>query len=40
MIDQGFIKWQYKDLIVIDNNSKELVKKLKNYKSTYIDKWQ
>jgi uncharacterized protein (TIGR00730 family) len=40
MIDQGFIKSQYKDLIVIDNNSKELVKKLKDYKSTYIDKWQ
>jgi len=39
MIDQGFVKSEYKDLIVIDNNSKELVKKLKDYKSTYIHKW-
>lgn len=40
MIDQGFIKSEYKDLIVIDNNSKELIKKLKDYKNTYIHKWQ
>ncbi|MEB5451702.1 LOG family protein [Virgibacillus pantothenticus] len=40
MIEQGFIKSAYKDLIVMDNNSKELVKKLKDYKSTYIHKWQ
>jgi len=39
MIDQGFVKSEYKDLIVIDNNSKEIVKKLKDYKSTYIHKW-
>ncbi|MBD8007649.1 LOG family protein [Bacillus norwichensis] len=40
MIDQGFIKSEYKDLIVINNNSKELVKEIKDYKRSYIHKWQ
>lgn len=39
MIEQGFVKSEYKDLIVIDNDSKQLVHKLMNHKSAYIHKW-
>ncbi|WP_096187352.1 LOG family protein [Evansella halocellulosilytica] len=39
MIGQGFVKPEYKDLIVIDRDSKELVNKLKKYEGTYIHKW-
>ncbi|WP_078596385.1 TIGR00730 family Rossman fold protein [Evansella clarkii] len=39
MIEQGFVKAEYKDLIVIDRDSKELVNKLKKYEGAYIHKW-
>ncbi|MBU9711563.1 TIGR00730 family Rossman fold protein [Evansella tamaricis] len=39
MIEQGFVKEEYKDLIVIDRDSKELVNKLKTYEGAYIHKW-
>ncbi len=40
MIEQGFVKEKYKDLIVMDKDSKELVKKLLNHTGVYIDKWR
>lgn len=39
MIEQGFVKSEYKDLVVIENDSNELINKLKNYEATYIHKW-
>ncbi|WP_082862739.1 TIGR00730 family Rossman fold protein [Domibacillus aminovorans] len=39
MIDQGFVKSDYKKLIVIDDKASELVKKIKDYKGEYINKW-
>ncbi|MEN2768471.1 TIGR00730 family Rossman fold protein [Ornithinibacillus xuwenensis] len=39
MIEQGFVKSEYKDLIVIDEESKALVTKLMNHKGEYIHKW-
>ncbi len=40
MIEEGFVKEEYKDLIVMDKDSKELVKKLLNHTGVYIDKWR
>lgn len=39
MIEQGFVKSEYKELVVIDNDSNELINKLKNYEAAYIHKW-
>ncbi|MBB6453664.1 hypothetical protein HNQ94_002113 [Salirhabdus euzebyi] len=39
MIGQGFVKERYKDLILIDEDPKQLISKLKEYKADYIHKW-
>jgi uncharacterized protein (TIGR00730 family) len=39
MIEQGFVKEAYKNLILIDDDSENLIEKLKNYKAEYIHKW-
>ncbi|TXK77024.1 TIGR00730 family Rossman fold protein [Paenibacillus sp. N3.4] len=39
MIEQGFVKEAYKKLIVIDDDSTNLIEQLKNYKAEYIHKW-
>lgn len=39
MIEQEFVKEPYKNLILIDDDSTNLIEKLKNYKAEYIHKW-
>ncbi|MCU6793094.1 MULTISPECIES: TIGR00730 family Rossman fold protein [Paenibacillus] len=39
MIEQGFVKEAYKNLIVIDNDPTLLIEQLKNFKAEYINKW-
>ncbi|WP_026673417.1 LOG family protein [Alkalihalobacterium bogoriense] len=39
MIEQGFVKADYKKLIVIDKEPSQLVSKLQHYESAYIHKW-
>ncbi|MFD2043000.1 TIGR00730 family Rossman fold protein [Ornithinibacillus salinisoli] len=39
MIEQGFVKPAYKDLIVCENDPNELVNQLKEYQGEYIHKW-
>ncbi|TDF95232.1 TIGR00730 family Rossman fold protein [Paenibacillus piri] len=39
MVEQGFVKGAYKDLIVTDDDSARLIDKLKSYKAEYVHKW-
>ncbi|GAA5416506.1 putative cytokinin riboside 5'-monophosphate phosphoribohydrolase [Paraliobacillus ryukyuensis] len=39
MIEQGFVKQGYKDLIVMENEAEVLIEKLMNYEGVYISKW-
>lgn len=40
MIEQGFVKPAYRDLVVIENAPEKLLQRLKDYQGEYIDKWQ
>ncbi|WP_058305975.1 LOG family protein [Gracilibacillus massiliensis] len=40
MIEQGFVKPAYRDLVVIENESEKLIQRLKGYQGEYIDKWK
>ncbi|MFE8700508.1 TIGR00730 family Rossman fold protein [Cytobacillus sp. FJAT-54145] len=39
MIEQGFVKKEYKDLILIEDDSEKLIERIKNHKGNYIHKW-
>ncbi|CQR45862.1 LOG family protein YvdD [Paraliobacillus sp. PM-2] len=39
MVEQGFVKQAYRELIVMENNPEQLIDRLKNYQGKYIDKW-
>ncbi|WP_202077540.1 TIGR00730 family Rossman fold protein [Caldalkalibacillus salinus] len=39
MIEQGFVKPAYKDLIVMEDDADTLINKLKNYEHQAIQKW-
>ncbi|MDX8046454.1 TIGR00730 family Rossman fold protein [Gracilibacillus sp. S3-1-1] len=40
MIEQGFVKDDYKKLILIENNAEQLVERMKVYEGEYIHKWE
>ncbi|QGH32889.1 TIGR00730 family Rossman fold protein [Gracilibacillus salitolerans] len=39
MIEQGFVKPEYKELILIENDAKKLIDRLLKYEGVYIHKW-
>jgi uncharacterized protein (TIGR00730 family) len=39
MIEQGFVREEYRQLIIMEENPVNLVHKLKNYQPTYVHKW-
>jgi uncharacterized protein (TIGR00730 family) len=40
MIDHGFVKREYKDFILINGDSAELIAQMKNHKGHYKNKWE
>lgn len=39
MVEEGFLKSQNRDLVIVSDNIKDLLEKMSNFKATYHEKW-